>query len=126
MWGLFLLPVAQRWYGTRMALLGDAAHPTLPFLAQGANLALEDAWALADLYAKFPPEQAGPAYQRRRRARAARSVGAAAANARNYHLSSSLLRGAAHGLLRLAGVLAPSAPLRRFDWLYDHDETVGG
>lgn len=123
LWGLFLHPVARRWHGARTALLGDAAHPTLPFLAQGANLALEDAWALADLYTRLPPELAGPAYQRRRRNRAARTVAAAAANARNYHLSGSLVRGAAHGLLRLADALAPSAPLRRFDWLYGHDET---
>lgn len=123
LWGLFLHPVARRWHGARTALLGDAAHPTLPFLAQGANLALEDAWAFADLHSRLPPEQAGPVYQRRRKNRAAKAVAAAAANARNYHLSGYFVRGTAHGLLRLVGALAPSAPLRRFDWLYGHDET---
>ncbi len=47
LWGLFRHPVADRWWHRRQVILGDAAHPTLPFLAQGANLALEDAWVLA-------------------------------------------------------------------------------
>eukprot|EP00903_Cladosiphon_okamuranus_P020502 g18821.t1 len=36
-WGLFRHPVAERWHGTGVALMGDAVHPTLPFLAQGAS-----------------------------------------------------------------------------------------
>ena len=44
LWGLFRHPVAKRWHGNGAVLLGDAAHPTLPFMAQGANMALEDAW----------------------------------------------------------------------------------
>ncbi len=57
-WGLFRHPVAQSWTKTlpegAAAILGDAAHPTLPFLAQGASMALEDAWLLADRLAKLP------------------------------------------------------------------------
>ncbi len=119
LWGLFRHPVAACWADRRVALVGDAAHPTLPFMAQGANLALEDAWALADCLD-------GPglsAYQPRRRARAEKVVAAAGANARNYHLSSLPVRFAAHTALRLAGSLAPGAALARFDWIYDHDET---
>lgn len=48
LWGLHRHPVASVWQREGVALLGDAAHPTLPFLAQGANMALEDAWVLAD------------------------------------------------------------------------------
>jgi salicylate hydroxylase len=51
LWGLFRHPVAPVWQKVlpegAVAILGDAAHPTLPFLAQGANMALEDAWVLA-------------------------------------------------------------------------------
>lgn len=126
LWGLFRHPVARRWYGDRIALVGDAAHPTLPFLAQGANLALEDAWALADCLARAAPSEALPAYQARRRARAVRVVEAASANARNYHLRLPPVRLAAHGVLRAADVLAPSLMLRRLDWLYGHDETRAG
>ncbi len=125
LWGLFRHPVAARWQGGRAAILGDAAHPTLPFLAQGANMALEDAWVLAACLGRGAEVDAGlRAYQAARAARCSRIVAAAARNARLYHLHrpwSDL----AHAGLRLGARLAPDAPLRRFDWLYRHDVTVG-
>ncbi|MXQ07029.1 NAD(P)-binding protein [Alphaproteobacteria bacterium GH1-50] len=124
LWGLFRHRVADRWYSGQQVVLGDAAHPTLPFLAQGANLALEDAWALADHVAAAPLPQALAAYQAERKPRAIRVTEAATANARNYHLSFPPLRFAAHTALRLAGALAPAQPLKRFDWLYRHDVTA--
>lgn len=123
LWGLFRHPVAARWQGQGAAILGDAAHPTLPFLAQGANMALEDAWVLADCLARAEPGAALPAYQARREARVRRIVEAANANARNYHLSG-LRRDLAHAGLRLAGRFAPGRVLDRFGWVYDHDVTA--
>lgn len=123
-WGLFRHPVAARWHRGRLALLGDAAHPTLPFLAQGACMAMEDAWVMADSLAQAEAPEAGLAlYQARRRARCVRIVEAANRNARAYHLAGPV-RTLAHAGLRLAGGLAPSLPLRRFDWLYGHDVTA--
>ena len=123
LWGLFRHPVTERWHDGHRALLGDAAHPTLPFLAQGANMALEDAWVLADRLDRFPQAEALAAYQSTRRDRVVRVVAAAEANARNYHLSSPVVRRLAHAALRFGGAVAPSAALRRFDWLYGHDAT---
>jgi salicylate hydroxylase len=124
LWGLFRHPVASVWHGSGAAILGDAAHPTLPFLAQGANMALEDAWVLADCLARHDtPGVAFAAYQSRRRARCVRIVNAANANARHYHLSG-LKRDIAHGALRLATRVAPNAVANRFRWLYDHDVTA--
>lgn len=125
LWGLFRHRVADRWWSGHQALIGDAAHPTLPFLAQGANMALEDAWVLADCLADDPLAEGLARYQARRKPRVARVVDAATANARNYHLSSPLVRGAAHTGLRLIGALAPDRLLARFDWLYRHDVTRG-
>lgn len=128
LWGLFRHPVARRWHDDtgRVAILGDAAHPTLPFLAQGANLALEDAWVLAASLAGHDTPAAGlAAYQLSRAARAARTVAAANAQARNYHLGG-LLRPAAHALLRLSGLVAPRAALQQYAWLHDHDVTATG
>ncbi len=65
LWGLFRHPVAARWQDGRIALLGDAAHPTLPFLARGANMAFEDAWVLADCLSCLPQAQALGDYQQR-------------------------------------------------------------
>jgi salicylate hydroxylase len=124
LWGLFRHPVATRWHDDRRAILGDAAHPTLPYLAQGANLALEDAWVLADRLDRMPQGEALAAYQVARRDRAVRVIAAANANARNYHLTSPVLRTAAHAVLRLGGRIAPGAALRRFDWIYGHDVTA--
>ncbi len=124
LWGLFRHPVARRWHGGRAVLLGDAAHPTLPFLAQGANMALEDAWVLAACLARHDlPEAAFDAYQQARSARCARIVAASAANARAYHLASPL-REIAHLGLRIGGRIAPQAALRRFDWIYGLDVTA--
>ena len=124
LWGLFRHPVAARWHGQGAAILGDAAHPTLPFLAQGANMALEDAWVLAAAMARAEPEAAFAAYQTSREARVRRIVAAANANARNYHLSG-LKRDAVHFGLRLATRLAPHLLADRYRWLYDHDVTRG-
>jgi len=123
LWGLFRHPVARHWHGGRAVLLGDAAHPTLPFLAQGANMALEDAWVLAGCLARHDtPEAAFAAYQQARAARCARIVAASTANARAYHLSSPL-REIAHLGLRIGGRIAPQAALRRFEWIYGMDVT---
>ncbi|MHA6343905.1 FAD-dependent monooxygenase [Roseivivax sp. CAU 1761] len=124
LWGLFRHPVAARWTGRASALLGDAAHPMLPFLAQGANMALEDAWVLAQELERAPDLAAGlAAYEARRRARVVQVARAAAGNAWKFHLRQPLLRGAAHAMLGLAGRLAPQRVAGQFDWLYGHDVT---
>lgn len=117
-WGLFRHPVARRWQDGRRAILGDAAHPTLPFLAQGANLALEDAWTLARLLREGRLHD----LERLRRPRVLRAVAAAQANARRYHLGGAARRGA-HFALAAVGRLAPGAFLGRLDWLYGFDAT---
>ncbi|WP_113911295.1 FAD-dependent monooxygenase [Roseovarius dicentrarchi] len=125
-WGLFRHPVAPVWADGRYALLGDAAHPTLPFMAQGASLALEDAWVLAAATAEAPDLDAAlAAYQARRIGRATRVVDAASGNAWKYHISSKPLRFAAHAALRLGGAVAPERMMRQFDWIYGHDVTAG-
>ena len=76
LWALFLRPVAESWQNGRLALLGDAAHPTLPFMAQGACLALEDAWVLLRSFEEQSGvKQALAAYETRRRSRAKRCGG---------------------------------------------------
>ncbi|TNC73363.1 FAD-dependent monooxygenase [Rubellimicrobium roseum] len=120
-WGLFRHPIPERWHDGSAVLLGDAAHPTLPFLAQGANLALEDAWVLAREAMRGDLD----AYQAQRRPRVTRAIAAANANARNYHLSGPA-RLVAHLGLGALGRLAPDAFLRRLDWLYRFDVTREG
>ncbi|MCV6598569.1 MAG: FAD-dependent monooxygenase [Mangrovicoccus sp.] len=126
LWGLFRHEVPDQWARGRLVLLGDAVHPTLPFLAQGACMAMEDAWVLAEcLSAREDISAALTAYQSARLARCRRIVAAANSNAWAYHLRMPGFRQAAHLALRLGDSLAPGAALRRFDWLYRHDVTVG-
>jgi salicylate hydroxylase len=123
LWGLHRHPVAQHWTGAGTALLGDAAHPTLPFLAQGANMALEDAWALASELTRQPMSRALRAYQTLRRPRTVRVIEAANGNAWRYHLRRGPIRFAAHSALRLGSTVAPGLMLGQFDWLYGYDIT---
>jgi salicylate hydroxylase len=124
LWGLFRHPIAQKWGRVlpkgAAVILGDAAHPTLPFLAQGASMGLEDGAILARLLDSLPLDAALSRYQSLRAPRTARIIGAANKNARNYHLSGPA-RSIAHAGLRGLSALAPNAMLRRFDWLYGYD-----
>ena len=96
-WSLHARPVvrsAQDLVRGRVALLGDAAHPMLPYLAQGAGMALEDAQALAQCLQERPEAQAWEAalhaYGERRWARSAQVQRAALRNAHIFHASGPL------------------------------------
>jgi salicylate hydroxylase len=114
-WSLVDLPDARMGRG-RVALLGDAAHPVLPFLAQGAALAIEDAAVLAACLARSeqPVEECVAAYGAARRPRVRRVQEEARRNARLYHATGPLAwtRDAAMRALGANGVT------RRYDWLY--------
>jgi salicylate hydroxylase len=122
LWGLFRHSVAEHWQQDGvLALIGDAAHPTLPFLAQGANLAIEDGLALAACCQHDASlEHALIKYQETRRPRVTKAIDAANANARNYHLDG-IKRRVAHTGLGVLGHVAPNAFLKRLGWLYDFD-----
>ena len=126
LWGLFRHEIAENWGKSlpqgAAVLLGDAAHPTLPFLAQGASMGLEDSAVLINLLDSLPIDAALTRYRSLRAPRTARIIAAANANARNYHLSGPA-RILAHTGLRSLSALAPNLMLRRFDWLYGYDAT---
>jgi salicylate hydroxylase len=115
-WSLYRLTRLERWSAGAVTLLGDAAHPVLPYLAQGAALAIEDAVTLAACIAEGPADLAAAfrRYERLRRPRAARVQRAARRFGWAYHLDAPLAQ--ARNLL-LARRSEASA-LSRFDWLY--------
>lgn len=128
LWGLFRHPVAAHWQrapsnGPALVLIGDAAHPTLPFMAQGAVMAIEDAWVLGACLAADDLTPALQRFQALRQPRCTRIVEAANSNARNYHLKGPT-RAVAHAGLRAVSRLAPSRLIERFAWLYDYDPTA--
>lgn len=120
-WGLFRHEIAPKWHDGRHALIGDALHPTLPFMAQGAAMALEDAWLMASCLDKHAESATAlDRFEALRKTRVTRIVAEANRNARNYHFSGPM-RLAAHTVLRLADRFAASKLLSRFDWIYDYD-----
>jgi len=109
------LPVLPGWSSGNMALLGDAAHASLPFLAQGAVMALEDAAVLArEMAGPRPAAEAFRAYERQRKPRTARIQHQSRRMSRIYHAS---------GLTALArnltfNLASPSFALNRLEWIY--------
>jgi salicylate hydroxylase len=115
-WALYdRLPLAA-WGRGAATLLGDAAHPMLPYLAQGAAMAIEDAAMLAQCLAARRDDPAGAlrAYEQSRSARSARAQRAAHRNGAIYHL------GKPGALLRQLALRAMGGErlLTRYDWLY--------
>jgi salicylate hydroxylase len=109
------------WNAGPVALLGDAAHPVLPFLAQGAAQAIEDAAALAVALSRQGPIAARlAAYSLARQARALRVQEAARSLGRVYHLAgpAALARDIA------MRALGPTRLLARYDWLYATEKTM--
>ena len=73
-----------------MTLLGDAAHPMLPYLAQGAAMAIEDAAVLAQCLAQTDDTPAAlRSYEDKRRKRTARAQRAARRNGTVYHMGGA-------------------------------------
>jgi salicylate hydroxylase len=115
-WALCDLPPLARWGQGNMTLLGDAAHAMLPFLAQGAAMAIEDALVLADCLAQTHDVQDGlRSYESLRRGRVTRVQSAARETGRIYQWPGLMALARNQVLARMG-----SDRLRdRYEWLYD-------
>ena len=114
-WPLYGRPALGSFSLGRIALVGDAAHPMVPFLAQGAAQAIEDAGALGAALAQTDDiPQALAAYSRARVARATRVQVEAVRQGRIYHLKGAMAA-ARDATMRLVG---PQRLGARYDWLY--------
>ncbi|MDT8344298.1 MAG: FAD-dependent monooxygenase, partial [Thermohalobaculum sp.] len=123
-WGLFDRPPPGSWVRGRAALLGDACHPMLPFMAQGAAMALEDAVVLAQVLDTLPVAEALRAYEARRRPRTTRVQAVSRGNADLFH-ARGLSRIVRHGAVEAAARLGPGIATGRLDWLYGFDAAGG-
>ncbi|MCW2308441.1 FAD-dependent monooxygenase [Rhodobium gokarnense] len=114
-WALCGMPTGSPWYSGRIALLGDSAHAMLPFMAQGAAMAIEDGAVLGDLLSRSDDiADVLKRYQGLRRKRVERVIATALKNDRIYHL-----RGFSAAARDTALQLIPSERLlSRFDWIY--------
>ncbi|MDJ0931982.1 FAD-dependent monooxygenase [Breoghania sp.] len=115
-WALCDIRPGTIWAEGRIALLGDAAHAMLPFMAQGAAMAIEDAHVVARCLAEEPDvDEALLTYERTRKDRVERVMRTARENARIYHMKGLM------AFLRDTGIryLSGQRLLSRYDWIYD-------
>ena len=120
-WALFDRAPLPKWQDGHVMLLGDAAHPMLPSMAQGAVQSLEDGYHLARaLGAAVGPDivAACARHYAQRIDRSSRVQRVSAQNLQLFHKSSRLAQLMAYAPIWLAGQLTPSLVHRRSDWLY--------
>jgi salicylate hydroxylase len=120
-WALMVREPMSRWVDGRVALLGDACHPTLPFLAQGACMALEDGYVLARCIAHHGSnlDVALARYQSLRTERTERVVRGSAANAKRFH--NPELAHAAGAAAYVEREWTEAKIHERYDWLFEYD-----
>jgi salicylate hydroxylase len=120
-WALFTVPDGGQWTKGEIALLGDAAHAMLPFAAQGAAMAIEDAAVLAKCLAEAAGEtgsgipEALKRYAKLRRSRVAQVQRAARRNGMIYHLKGPMAFARDLSIKAMGG----KRMLARQDWIYD-------
>ena len=115
-WPLMERPVFYGSGSGPVTLLGDAAHPMMPFMAQGAAMAIEDAAILGRELKASPDDVAGALrrYEAARKSRVSRVQRNARINGGLYHLSGLAADLRDLGMKTLGG----AAMLKRTDWLY--------
>jgi len=126
-WGLFAHPVLDTWVNERIVLLGDSAHPMVPFIAQGACMAIEGAWMLADQLAKTADiPTALQNYETIRKPRASKVQQTALVSGRIYHEANPIKRKILHMGMNVSSRITPQVMARHYDWIYDYDVTQSG
>ena len=121
-WALLGREPMTRWSVGNATLLGDACHPTLPFLAQGAGMAIEDGLVLARcLEAHDDVATALVAYEAARIERTSRVVRGSAENGRRFH--NNMLSDAAQAERYVDVEWQEKKVEERYDWLFRYDAT---
>ncbi len=118
-WALHDRAELPRWSDGRVTLLGDACHPMLPMMAQGAAQSIEDGAALASLLQAMPDDVPGALvrYETLRKPRATRLQEASAANRKRFHLHDGPEQQKRDAAMANSG----DRSIANIGWLYQHD-----
>ncbi len=123
-WALLGREPLDRFTQGRVCIMGDAAHPTLPFLAQGANMALEDAMIIARCLEVSDAPEALRRYEAARLTRTAAIVRGSSDNTKRFH--NPALGYPESAAAYVEREFQPAKVRQRYDWLYEYDAlTIG-
>lgn len=123
-WALFDRAPLPRWSSGRVTLLGDACHPMLPFMAQGAAQALEDGAALTSCLTQGEAgsiEESLRFYETVRKPRASRLQGLSEANKARFHLPDGRAQRERDEQMARGGT---DFSIKAVEWIYAHDASV--
>tara|TARA_R110001606_G_scaffold8453_3_gene37226 strand:- start:36322 stop:37515 length:1194 start_codon:yes stop_codon:yes gene_type:complete len=123
LWALNGRDELPTWHKGRVVLLGDACHPMLPFMAQGAAMAIEDGYILAKCLSNYALSDALLKYEQVRKPRATKIQQMSKANAGLYHMHGGVFGRMKLKALQAAGRFAPSVIQSKLDAVYGHDVT---
>lgn len=123
LWPLYDRAPLDHWHVGRVVLLGDAAHPMLPSMAQGAVQALEDAWVLAGCLEAGSLADGLDRYATARQERTAKIQRMSTSNAQLFHQNRGLKGAVLYRAISGVARFAPSILQARQDWVYGHDVT---
>ncbi len=119
-WALMTRPPMERWSDRRVTLLGDACHSMVPFLAQGAVMAIEDGLVLGRCLQKYADAEVALArYEEARRERTRKAVEGSAANIGRFHHPA--LADPAKARDYVAREWAGQNVAERYEWLFRYD-----
>jgi len=118
-WALMTRAPLERWSVKRVSLLGDACHSMVPFLAQGAVMAIEDGYVLGRCLKEHGAEEGLARYEAARRERTRRVVEGSAANIQRFHNPVLADPGAARAYVDREW--ASPRVAERYEWLFRYD-----
>ena len=123
-WALMVRGPMPRWSNGRITLMGDACHPTLPFMGQGGVMAIEDAYVIAACVDKYfgRPETAFARYEDIRRERTAAVVRKSHENRKQAF--NPALANQDEAVVSVAEEWQQSLARERLDWVYTYDATA--
>ena len=127
LWALYDRDELATWRDGRAVLLGDACHPMLPFMAQGAVMAIEDAFVLArEANAQASLSEALETYETLRKPRTTKTQLGARGRAHLFHRRNPITQLATYGPMWIAGRTATKTIYGQNDWLFSYDAVTDG